>query len=276
MIGATLNCRGVGKKGMSCLLVDFIRDQEVDFMGPQETIKKDYSPAFFRTIDPQNLFDWKWIGSTGRSGGILGGFRLSRFSITDTVVGRFFIKVTLMDLKLRVTWCLVIVYGVAQINDKEDFLTELGMVCSDQRHPVLIGGDFNIIRFSSEKNKCMRTNKWTDMFNSIINTYALREIHLSGGQYTWSNNQKDPTLEKLDRFLMSSDWEDLFPLTTVHKLNRDVSDHNPLIPDTMEDKPKKKFPFRFEKNWIQEDDFIARVDIIWQQNIRARNSLDKV
>jgi hypothetical protein len=75
---------------------------------------------------------------------------------------------------------------------------------------------------------------------------------------------------------MSSDWEDLFPLTTVHKLNRDVSDHNPLIPDTMEDKPKKKFPFRFEKNWIQEDDFIARVDIIWQQNIRARNSLDKV
>jgi hypothetical protein len=73
MIGATLNCRGVGKKGMSCFLVDFIRDQEVDFMGLQETIKKDYSPAFFRTIDPQNLFDWKWIGSIGRSGGILGG-----------------------------------------------------------------------------------------------------------------------------------------------------------------------------------------------------------
>jgi hypothetical protein len=122
----------------------------------------------------------------------------------------------------------------------------------------------------------MRINKWTDMFNSIINTYALREIHLSGGQYTWSNNQLDPTLEKLDRFLMSSDWEDLFPLTTVHKLSRDISDHNPLILDTLENKPKKKYPFRFEKNWTKEEDFLDRVGRIWQQNVRARNSLDRV
>jgi hypothetical protein len=212
---------------MSCFLADFIKEQDVDFIGLQETIKKDFSPAFFRTIDPQGLFDWKWIGSIGRSGGILGGFRLSRFSITDTMVGRCFIKVTLMDLKLRLKWCLEIVYGAAQLCDKEDFLIELGMVCSDQRLPLLIGVDFNILRFSSEKNKKMRCNRWTYMFNSSINTYALREIHLSGGQYTWTNNQADPTLEKLDRLLMNSDWEDLLPLTTVHKLNMDISDHIP-------------------------------------------------
>jgi hypothetical protein len=105
----------------------------------------------------------------------------------------------------------VIVYGAAQLCDKEEFLIELRMVCSDQRLPLLIGGYFNIIRFSSEKNKGMRSNRWSDMFNSIINTYSLREIHMSGGQYTWKNSQTIPTLEKLDRFLMSSDWEDLFP-----------------------------------------------------------------
>jgi hypothetical protein len=108
---------------MSCFLADFIREQDVDFIGLQETIKKEYSPAFFRAIDPQNLFAWKWIGSVGRSGGILGGFRLSRFSIIDTVVGKFFIKVTLHDLKLCLNWVFVIVYGAAQLNDKEDFLT---------------------------------------------------------------------------------------------------------------------------------------------------------
>jgi hypothetical protein len=93
--------------------------------------------------------------------------------------------------------------------DKEEFLTELGMVCSDQILPLLIGGYFNIIRFSFEKNKRMRSNKWSDMINSIINTYALREIHMSAGQYTWTNSQANPTLEKLDKFLMSSDWESL-------------------------------------------------------------------
>jgi hypothetical protein len=56
-----------------------------------------------------------------------------------------------MDLKLQLKWNLVIVYGQAQLEDKEEFLAELGNVCSDQEFPLLIGGDFNIIRFSSEK-----------------------------------------------------------------------------------------------------------------------------
>jgi hypothetical protein len=46
MIEATLNCRGVGKKGMSVFLSDLLREQDVDFIGLQETIKKYYSPSF--------------------------------------------------------------------------------------------------------------------------------------------------------------------------------------------------------------------------------------
>ena len=68
---------------------------------------------------------------------------------------------------------------------------------------MLIGGDFNILRFSEDKNKAFCPNKLTDMFNLIINSYALREVTLNGGLYTWSNNQENPTLEKLDRFLMN-------------------------------------------------------------------------
>uniref|UniRef100_A0A453IZC2 Endonuclease/exonuclease/phosphatase domain-containing protein n=1 Tax=Aegilops tauschii subsp. strangulata TaxID=200361 RepID=A0A453IZC2_AEGTS len=57
------------------------------------------------------------------------------------------------------------------------------------------------------------------------------EIIMSGGLYTWSNKQEHPTLEKLDRVLMSSDWEDLFPLVSVHKMVKEISDHNPLLLD---------------------------------------------
>jgi hypothetical protein len=60
--------------------------------------------------------------------------------------------------------------------------------------PAVIGGDFNILRFGNEKNKAGGTTIFSDVFNAIINTYVLREIKLSGGQYTWSNNQKNPTL----------------------------------------------------------------------------------
>jgi hypothetical protein len=61
--------------------------------------------------------------------------------------------VSLQDLKLHKRWNLVLVCGAAQEADKEDFLVELGNICSDQRLPLLIGGDFNILRFTSEKKQ---------------------------------------------------------------------------------------------------------------------------
>ena len=74
-----------------------------------------------------------------------------------------------------------------------------------------------------------------DMFTSVIKIHELRELHMVGGAYTWCNNQKDPTLEKLDRFLINDKWELTFPLTTyVRKLPRAVLEHNPLIMDIEE------------------------------------------
>lgn len=40
--------------------------------------------------------------------------------------------------------------------------------------------------------------KECDNFNAIISAYELREINMTGGKFTWSNNQPDPTLDKLD------------------------------------------------------------------------------
>ena len=63
MIGAILNIRGVGKKGAGAYLNSLLRQERVDFIGLQETIKKDYSDAFFRRIDPMNQFSWSWMPS---------------------------------------------------------------------------------------------------------------------------------------------------------------------------------------------------------------------
>jgi hypothetical protein len=54
-------------------------------------------------------------------------------------------------------------------------------------------------------NKIFHPNRFSKLFNAVIQMYDLREVCISGGQFTWTNNQRDPTLEKLDRVLMSSD-----------------------------------------------------------------------
>jgi hypothetical protein len=50
-------------------------------------------------------------------------------------------------------WALVVVYGPAQAEQKEHFLAELVHMCSHENLPLLMGGDYNILRHPSEKKQ---------------------------------------------------------------------------------------------------------------------------
>ena len=243
-------------------------------MGLQETIKKRYPLSFLRKIDPQQKYVWHWIPSRGRSGGILSGIKTKRFDILSSKTCTHFIMVKVFDKKMRKNLCLVNVYGPAQDEGKEVFLTELAQICSENKDPMLVGGDFNILRFSDEKNKNFRPNRYSDMFNLIINSYALRDLTLNGGLYTWSNNHEDPTLEKLDRCLMSENWESLFPLSNLRKIPRYLSDHNPLLLCTDQDKIKNK-TFSFENSWFKQEDFLPKIQEIWGRKVTASSAVER-
>jgi endonuclease/exonuclease/phosphatase family metal-dependent hydrolase len=55
---------------------------------------------------------------------------------------------------------------------------------------------------------------------------------MSVRRYTWANSLPNPTYEKLDRILVSTEWEQKFLLANVIVLSRDISDHTPLLLDT--------------------------------------------
>lgn len=97
---------------------------------------------------------------------------------------------------------------------------------------MIIGGDFNIIRYVKKKNTMDGVHRHTPLFNSLIHFYELRELVMNGGLFTWSNNQENLAMEKLDRVLVTKDWEDLFPEAIVSKLPREISDYNPLVVST--------------------------------------------
>jgi hypothetical protein len=62
----------------------------------------------------------------------------------------------------------------------------------------MVGVDFNIIRSPREKNNLRYEDRWLFLFNVVISNLDLREVELSGRQYTWVNNLQTPTYEKLD------------------------------------------------------------------------------
>jgi hypothetical protein len=60
---------------------------------------------------------------------------------------------------------------------------------------MLVGGDFNILRKDEDKNKPRGTNKWSTLFNSIIDLHRMIELDLMNRLYTWSNNRHPPPMK---------------------------------------------------------------------------------
>jgi hypothetical protein len=155
--------------------------------------------------------------------------KCDRFDVGSRKQGEFILQHNLRDKHMEKKWNIMNIYGAAHDENKESFLTELASFCSDNKEPLLAGGDLYIMRFSPEKNKTFHPNRFSKLFNAPIHVNELREIYTSGGQFTWSNNYVNPTLEKLVRILMDGAWEGMFTSVQVHKSPIEFSDHNPLI-----------------------------------------------
>jgi hypothetical protein len=239
-------------------------------------MQENIEDSTLRLIDPDQTYLWKWIPSRGRSGGLLSGINIEFLDVGSFKEGTYTLQMNLWDKEKKEKWNFVNVYGVAQEENKHEFLAELAGVISDCKVPVVIGGDFNIIRFSSEKNKKGGCNKYSKLFNLVIDTYELIDLHMVGGKYTWSSNQDNPNLERLDRFLTCNAWEKMFPLALVRKLPREHSDHNPIIISTTAKQPLKKLSFRFELSWLKHPEFLPKVKEIWEHPYHYDTTFDRI
>jgi hypothetical protein len=67
------------------------------------------------------------------------------------------------------------------------------------------GGDFNIVRSPSERGGETRSSQAMVEFYEFICEQGPIDIPLVGGRFTWSNCC---TWSKIDRFLLSTEWEE--------------------------------------------------------------------
>lgn len=232
--------------------------------------------SLLRKFDADKNYLWMWNASKGKSGGILVGVLLERFDVGSCKQGEFMLNLNLWDKVLKIKWNLLVVYGAAQEENKLTFLTELSHFCATNNDPMIIGGDFNIIRYSKEKNSRDRVHKHTHVFNSLIHFYELRELIMTGGTFTQSNNQDPPVLEKLDRVLVTRDWENIFPQAIVSRLPREVSDHNPLIVSSGKMDKMPYIRFKSDLSWLKNPKFFTQVERIWNSPCRAKSAIDKI
>lgn len=62
-------------------------------------------------------------------------------------------------------------------------------------------------------------------FGTFVNDCALRDCPMLNAKYTWTNRQYQSIMCRLDKFLVSSDWEDLYPKFTQECFLKLTYDH---------------------------------------------------
>ncbi|RVW15226.1 LINE-1 retrotransposable element ORF2 protein [Vitis vinifera] len=83
-----------------------------------------------------------------------------------------------------------------------------------------VGGDFNVIRRSSEKLGGSRFTSSMRDFDGFIRESELHDPPLRNASFTWSNMQESPVCKRLDWFLYSNEWELSFPQSLQDVLPR--------------------------------------------------------
>jgi hypothetical protein len=99
---------------------------------------------------------------------------------------------------------------------------------------------------------------------------------MSGRKYMWANILNTPTFQKLDRILMTTEWEEKFPLTTVQALPREISDLTPLLLNSRETISRGTEPlFKFECGWLLREGFVDMIRDIWNSSMEDDTPIEK-
>jgi hypothetical protein len=142
-------------------------------------------------------------------------------------MGQFFISTSVLHRASNRIFEVVAIYGPADHSRSRSFLEEISDKVGRATHPLLLGGDFNLIRSAEDKNNDNLNWPLIDLFNEHVASWALREIPRTGARYTWMNRQLNPVRSVLDRVFISPELEALFPLCSLVAETNLGSDHTP-------------------------------------------------
>ncbi|RVW76178.1 putative mitochondrial protein [Vitis vinifera] len=107
-------------------------------------------------------------------------------------------------------------------------------------------------------------------FAETVDELELVDMPLQGGEFTWNGGLNNQVWARLDRFLVSSTWLEMFNGATQIRLSRPISDHFPIVLEGGGIR-RGPTPFRFENMWLKVEGF---QDVVraWWQGIDVRGS----
>ena len=151
------------------------------------------------------------------------------FEKVDCVVGLYSVNVLLKGVADDFVWACAGVYRPNEDNMRGALLEELSRMHSRWNTAWCVFGDFNTIRYPSERLGCKAFNPAMFAFSDFIEANYLVDLPLEGASFTWFRDSGSACMSRIDRTLASVDWVDHFGNVSQRVLPHVVSDHCPLL-----------------------------------------------
>uniref|UniRef100_A0A2N9F4W2 Reverse transcriptase domain-containing protein n=1 Tax=Fagus sylvatica TaxID=28930 RepID=A0A2N9F4W2_FAGSY len=202
--------------------------------------------------------DWVALDAVNTAGGVLLMWDKRMVEKVEVVLGKFSVSCLWKGLVDGFDWACSGIYGPHSDLERIELWSELSMVRNRWASPWCAIGDFNVIRVPSERQGQSGFCPAMMTFSDWIDSLHLLDLPLVGGQYTWCNGSSPQSMSRLDRALVSSDWEEHFPDVLLKLLPRPISDHHPIMVETG-GMAQGKSSFKFENMWLKETGFVEKV-----------------
>lgn len=264
------NVRGLNDRRKRIAIRQTILIEKPDIVCMQETKLSQMNSSLLNQICGRRYDEHRVINAIGTRGGILIATRSAQFQIVDTKATACCLSVWLQDRKDSSSFWFTGVYGPSSPHTRVEFLEEIKSHKPQDATPWILGGDFNITLTIQDRNRPANSADWrnTRQFAQLVSDLGLLNLNLQGRTFTWTNERDSPAMARLDRFLISNEWNLKYPNSSQKALPSTSSDHCPLSLTAKTSHMKTKF-FRFENIWLKFEDLPQLVTETWQSEPTA-------
>ncbi|XP_075084718.1 uncharacterized protein LOC142167974 [Nicotiana tabacum] len=180
------NVHGLNDGKKISTIMSLVRKWKVDVLCLQETKLEKWSSNLIQHIRGNRWVDWVELKSYATRGGIIVLWDRRQWNCIDSYQGTYIISCMLESLHKDFRWCFTGVYGPHTNPEREQHWDEIAGIRGLWSNQWVLGGDFNICRFESERLNFIRRSRAIKTFSYVIQELHIIDLPLQGAYYTWS------------------------------------------------------------------------------------------
>ena len=262
----TYNVRGLGRGVKWAAIRRLIKKENVDMICIKETKKEVIEKTMCQALWGDPVVSWEMQPTVNSAGGLLCLWGEKKFKLERKVSGNEFIRMTGQWIREAVQVNIVSIYSPCDIQNKRmlwDVIKQLKS--ANQGGLWCISGDFNNIRDPAERigvSQKKIDESSIKEFNEWIDELEVEEAPWVERNFTWFR-PNGAANSKLDRFFVSPDWLTKWPGSIQQPLDRNFSDHCPVVlwSKIVDWGPK---PFQILDCWLADKSFSSTVQECWR------------